>query len=354
MAAKINNFTQSILAWYHTNGRRDLPWKLQPTPYRVWVSEIMLQQTQVSTVIDYYQIFMERFSCIESLSEASLDEVLSLWSGLGYYARARNLHTSAKIIVHEQNGRFPQNLVELIKLPGIGRSTAGAILSLSMNIRAIILDGNVKRVLSRFHAVKGAPSEARILKQLWDLAEQETPLNDYDKYNQAIMDLGATICTRSKPLCHLCPVIDHCQAYALSQTNVYPQPKKKKVRYKKSVYVLILKNKDNHILLEKRPMVGIWGGLWSFPECEMTANIKDWCQQVLDLQIIQQKSLPIIIHQFTHFELLIQPVMLMVKSASTLRVMEGEPKVWYNLSAPLPGGIPAPVTKLLNTLKGEL
>ncbi len=246
-------FTENLLTWFQVYGRHDLPWQQNSTPYRVWVSEIMLQQTQVSTVIDYYQRFIKQFSSIELLSNASQDQVLSLWSGLGYYARARNLHQSAQIICSQYQGHFPQTIAELTQLPGIGRSTAGAILSFSMNVRAPILDGNVKRVLTRFQAIEGETSDKQIAEQLWNLAEQYTPQNNYAQYNQAIMDLGATVCTRHKPACERCPVMTDCQAYAQARTHEFPYSKKaSKTRPKKSTQMLIIKNSNGNVLLEKR------------------------------------------------------------------------------------------------------
>ena len=265
-----NTFTKNLLQWFAQHGRHDLPWQSNPTPYRVWVSEIMLQQTQVSTVIDYYQRFMNTFSSIKSLSEAPSDEVLKLWSGLGYYARARNLHRCAQIICNEYGGEFPNTIAELVKLPGIGRSTAGAILSFSMQTRAPILDGNVKRVLTRYCAIEGLPGDQAVAAGLWDIAEQFTPADHYAQYNQAIMDLGATICTRHRPSCLLCPVNTDCQAYGQSRTHEFPQTAKtKKSRPKKSTQMLMIQNPDGRFWLEKRPPTGIWGGLWSFPQCEM-------------------------------------------------------------------------------------
>lgn len=346
-------FSENLLSWFKEQGRHDLPWQQNPTPYRVWVSEIMLQQTQVSTVIEYYQRFMKEFSSIKLVSDATQDHVLSYWSGLGYYARGRNLHRSAQIIVNDLFEIFPTTVEGLCALPGIGRSTAGAILSLGMNIRAPILDGNVKRVLARFYAIEGATNENSTLKQLWALAEQHTPEKNFSEYTQAIMDLGATICTRSKPLCHQCPVAEHCQAFLMGKTHVLPQTKKKpNSRPKKIIRLLILKTPDDHLLLEKRANIGIWGGLWSFPECEMGVNFQQLCSQKFGLLSGNEQELEAIFHQFTHFELEIRPLLLCVNIRNENRIMEDSGRFWYHLSTPLAVGVPAPVTQLLNKLKG--
>lgn len=349
-----NTFTENLLAWFHEHGRHDLPWQQNPTPYRVWISEIMLQQTQVSTVINYYQQFTKYFSSIKLLSEANQDEVLKLWSGLGYYARARHLHRCAQIVSEQYQGHFPQNVEELVALPGIGRSTAGAILSFSMSIRAPILDGNVKRVLTRYHAIEGIAADKIVNQQLWDLALQHTPEKNYAQYNQAIMDLGATVCTRSNPACSRCPVMQHCQAYAQARTHEFPYPKKTtKIRPKKSSRMLIIKNTDGKVLLEKRPPVGIWGGLWSFPECSVDENLQTWCAKYINADIITTQNWPSFNHAFTHFELTIYPVLLTVQF-NPASIMEAEHKFWYNVADALPGGIAAPMAKLLNQLKGVL
>lgn len=344
---KIRSFTKHLLDWFPIHGRHDLPWQKNPTPYRVWVSEIMLQQTQVNTVIPYYQKFMERFSSITLLSGAEQDEVLHYWSGLGYYARARHLHRCAQIIVKEYAGQFPEDIDTLCALPGIGRSTAGAILSFSLNVRAPILDGNVKRVLTRYHAIGGAPD-------LWELAEQHTPTENFAQYTQAIMDLGATICTRRQPACFQCPVNSECQAYLQSRTEEFPAPKKSKgARPQKAIHLLILKTKDNHIFLEKRPPAGIWGGLWSFPECAVGENLPEWCTH-RNFDLLTTQQWPIFHHSFTHFELIAHPLLLTVKPRSSSKVMEDASKIWYKLTEALPGGVAAPVSKLLKQLRGEM
>jgi A/G-specific adenine glycosylase len=345
-------FSQALLKWYQEHGRHDLPWQKNPTSYRVWISEVMLQQTQVTTVIAYYQKFMKRFPSLTSLSTAKEDDVLMHWSGLGYYARARNLHKTAKIIKEKYRGAFPKTVDELSQLPGIGRSTAGAILSFSKNISATILDGNVKRVLIRFHAVEGWPSDLKIQNQLWKIAEQYTPQKNIKEYNQAMMDLGATLCTRSKPNCISCPLKTNCKAYELNLVAQLPSKKPKQNRPQKQVYFLILKNQQGEILLEKRPSIGIWGGLWSFPECDLNENINEFCRKNFQCVIKDQKKLPTITHQFSHFSLEIQPLLLTIDFWPPQVLMETMPRVWYKTSrAEKPGGLSSPVSQLLYQLK---
>ena len=214
-----------MIAWFAQHGRKDLPWQQDPTPYRVWVSEIMLQQTQVRTVIPYYQRFMQAFPDLRALAAAPLDQVLHHWSGLGYYARARNLHRAAQRIRDDHAGRFPEDIEVVMRLPGIGRSTAGAVLSLACGQRHAILDGNVKRVLARFHAVEGWPGKTAVLEQLWALAEAATPQRDVAAYNQAMMDLGATLCRRGTPECPSCPLQSDCRACKLGRQSEFPAPR---------------------------------------------------------------------------------------------------------------------------------
>lgn len=260
------SFSDRVVAWFNKHGRKHLPWQQNPTPYHVWVSEIMLQQTQVATVTGYYERFIKRFPDVESLAAASQDEVLAHWAGLGYYARGRNLHKSAQIVALEHQGSFPASLEDLMALPGVGRSTAGAIRSLGHLQPGTILDGNVKRVLARVHAIDKWPDERETLKKMWILAESLTPNENVQAYNQAMMDIGALICTRSRPSCDKCPLTAVCQAYEKKLTGVLPVSKPKKIIPEKSGQMLILRRKDGAILLQKRPSPGIWGGLWSFPE----------------------------------------------------------------------------------------
>jgi len=338
--------TNRILHWFDQHGRHDLPWQKNTTPYRVWVSEVMLQQTQVSTVIPYYQRFMKNFPNVKSLALANLNEVLAHWSGLGYYSRARNLHRAAQMIHENHHGHFPKTVEGLSALPGIGRSTAGAILSLAMKIPGTILDGNVKRVLARFHAIEGWPGKSSVLKKLWEVAEQYTPTKRCDDYAQAMMDLGATLCTRTQPKCLLCPLEKSCQAHALQREEDFPGKKPKSDYPTKSTRFMLLSNTDKQILLEKRPPIGIWGGLWSFPECPVDTSIESWCNQHLQCKIKKQEEWPILYHKFSHFQLEIQPIYLTIETKKHL-VMESTDRVWYNKNDSVPGGMAAPVTKLL-------
>ena len=259
-------FAERLLTWFHGHGRRDLPWQRNINAYRVWVSEIMLQQTQVKTVIPYYERFMARFPTVHDLAGAELDDVLHHWTGLGYYARGRNLHGAARVIVDDHGGELPPSVEELAALPGIGRSTAGAIAAIAGGVRAPILDGNVKRVLARFHAVSGYPGEAAVAKTLWGLADEHTPDRRVADYTQAIMDLGATLCTRSRPGCSNCPVAERCQALAADQIDRYPGRKPKKEKPVRAARMFIVHDGEGACLLERRPDEGIWGGLWTPPE----------------------------------------------------------------------------------------
>ncbi len=343
-------FSQKVLGWYEQFGRHDLPWQLNRSPYRVWISEIMLQQTQVSTVIPYYERFMNRFPSVQSLAESPVDEVLNHWSGLGYYARARNLHKTAKLVHSDFNDEFPKTVLELSQLPGIGRSTAGAILSLALDIPASILDGNVKRVLARFAAIKGWPGNPKVQEVLWGVSERYTPVQSIQPYNQAMMDIGATICTRTKPQCHACPLSYGCEAYLRNEQSLYPHSKpKSKSKPQKSIYFLIFENKENGILFERRPPTGIWGGLWSFPECPGDQNVNKWCEEKFACKITQSEEWSPFKHSFSHFDLIVQPIRLSVKFKSN-HLAEDESKIWLKIGDKLPGGLAAPVQKILTQL----
>lgn len=348
----MTSFTKNLLNWYHQYGRTSLPWQQQPTPYRVWISEIMLQQTQVQTVIPYFERFMQRFPNLETLAQAPLDDVLTHWSGLGYYARARNLHKAAQEICDQYAGQFPGDLENLQQLPGIGRSTAGAILSLAFQQRQPILDGNVKRVLTRFHAIEGWPGESAIQKELWAIADQHTPEKEVAAYTQAIMDLGATLCTRRNPRCNECPVRVNCAARKSGRQNDFPYTKAKKTLPIKKKTFLILRNADNEILLEKRPPIGIWGGLWSLPECDQDADPLQYCDQRFALKIKNQQTLNTVRHTFSHFHLDITPLLADI-SVSTFKIMEPEETLWYNNTQQKYIGLAAPVTKLLKNLEEQ-
>lgn len=341
-------FANSLLDWYDLHGRKDLPWQQDINPYKVWISEIMLQQTQVKTVIPYFLQFIKRFPTVEALAKAKLDEVLQLWAGLGYYARARNLHKAAKEIVQNYTGNFPNTLDDLTSLPGIGRSTASAILSISQGQATPILDGNVKRVLTRLYGIHGWPGDAKITKQLWDIAEQLMPSTRTGAYTQAIMDLGATICIKSRPLCSVCPFTNDCVAQKNKQQHLIPSPKPAKILPVRSVYMLILYHNER-VFLEKRPPVGIWGGLWSLPECPMDADIKEWCKQKFGFRSLTMEYQQTFRHTFSHYHLDINPVLITIKKQAN-RVMDSASQVWYNINGSKPYGLSSPVKKLLQQL----
>lgn len=345
----MNDFSKRILKWFDVSGRHDLPWQIDPSPYRVWVSEIMLQQTQVKTVVPYYQVFMKQFPNVKRLARAELDDVLHLWSGLGYYARARNLHKAAIKIITEYKGQFPCDIESVIQLPGIGRSTAGAILSLSMKQRYPILDGNVKRVLTRHRGIEGWPGEKKIEDQLWQLAEELIPARQVADYTQAVMDLGATVCTRSRPACSECPVMQDCFAYQHNKQSVLPSRRiKKSLPVKKAIFTII-KNQKGEVLLEKRPPVGIWGGLWSLPECPIDENITTWIENQFGVRVSELEEKNNLRHTFSHFHLDILPVQVTLNSISSV-IKDNDEIYWYKPENNLRMGIATPVAKLLQDL----
>lgn len=345
-------FSANILAWFDEHGRKNLPWQLQRNPYRVWVSEIMLQQTQVATVIPHFERFMHSFPTVQDLAVARMDDVLHLWSGLGYYARGRNLHKSAQIIVKDHSGALPRTLDELQSLPGIGRSTAGAILSLAYNQRAPILDGNVKRVLSRCFAISGWPGETKVANTLWALADDLTPHTRNADYTQAMMDLGATLCKRTRPKCEGCPVNQSCQALAEEKIERYPGKKTAKTKPVKSTQMLILKNNKQKVLLEKRPSSGIWGGLWSFLELPIDESIEDYSQTHFTSGKVKQR-LSAFRHTFSHYHLDIHPVTIQLSTQECLNTNGplGQERRWFTLSECEQLGLAAPIKKLLTTLR---
>lgn len=349
-------FSESVLQWFERHGRHDLPWQQRPTPYRVWVSEIMLQQTRVATVIPYFNTFMRRFPSVRKLADARVDEVLHLWSGLGYYARARNLHHAAQVICDSHKGCFPNEHEQLCALPGIGRSTAAAILALSRNRRHAILDGNVKRVLARLHALEGWPGTPAVERELWQLAECYTPHSRVAEYTQAMMDLGATLCTRSKPRCTACPLQDACMAHEQQRVAEFPFPKPRRKLPMRTTHMLMLRNDRGEVLLEQRPPAGIWGGLWSLPECSecsRESELMRWCETHLHCSVDRMEQWQVVRHTFSHFHLDITPVLLRV-SAQKLAIMEQGRHVWYNIAQPDERGMAAPVTRLLQRLAEDM
>lgn len=349
------SFSRRLLSWFDRHGRQDLPWQREPSPYRVWISEIMLQQTRVQTVREFFPRFMDRFPDARALADAPLDEVLHLWSGLGYYARARNLHRAAQIIRDDLAGVMPDDLETLQSLPGIGRSTAGAVLSLGRGQRHAILDGNVKRVLCRHRAIEGWPGQARVTRRLWTLAESLTPHERVADYTQAIMDLGATLCTRSQPDCAQCPVAQDCRARIDHRQHELPAPKPRATLPTRKTVFVIVQNREGHVLLERRPPAGVWGGLWSFPECAPGTVLEDWLEDQLGLVASTVDALPTVHHGFTHFRLEIEPIVASVTGdvGTPWSIMEGPDRLWYNNASPATLGLAAPVSKLLDRLHGS-
>lgn len=336
-------FQKAVLTWFAKHGRKNLPWQKNISAYRVWISEIMLQQTQVKTVIPYFERFMSRFPTIENLAKAPQDEVLHYWTGLGYYARARNLHAAAQKIMSEFNGVFPDNILDMMTLPGIGRSTAGAISSIAFNYAQPILDGNVKRVLTRFAAIEGYPAETKVAAQLWQLASDYTPEKNVAAYTQAMMDLGATICTRTKPKCAECPLQKNCIAHQQGHETAYPQRKPRKQLPVKTTIMLLVQNAVGKILLAKQPPTGIWGGLWILPQCSTQKDIKTWCA-TQGFTISQQTLLSAFRHTFSHYHLDIQPIKISV-TENVHYVREDNRHLWYNGKQQV--GLAAPIKSLL-------
>ena len=342
-----NRFATRLLSWFDRHGRKDLPWQHDITPYRVWVSEIMLQQTQVSTVIPYFERFMASFPDVHALAGADIDRVLHHWTGLGYYARARNLHRAAQMVAEDFDGEFPISVEELQSLPGIGRSTAGAIRAIAHRQWAPILDGNVKRVLARYHTIDGWPGQSAVASQLWKYAEQYTPTERTADYTQAIMDLGATLCTRSKPACERCPLSENCAGLAQGNPTAYPGKKPRRKQPVRQCLFLVIRDASGAILLEQRPANGLWGGLWVFPQCEREEDIPALCAR-LGCEADSWDLLPEQRHTFSHFHLDYQPALIQGKRQS--KAMDSPGLVWYNPSTPLELGTAQPVRKLLEQL----
>ena len=356
-------FQQRLLTWFDQFGRHDLPWQSPRTPYRVWVSEIMLQQTQVTTVIDYFERFMARFPTLQALADAPQDDVLHLWTGLGYYARARNLHKTAQLVAAQYNAQLPVDRLEdsledsfedsleesledsleaLMALPGIGRSTAGAIIAQSTGQRAVILDGNVKRSLTRLHAIRGWPGKPAVERQLWLLAEHYTPDKRVADYTQAMMDFGATLCKRRQPVCSQCPFSDVCLALAEDNVQGYPHSKPRKALPTQQTLMLILQNRKGHVWLEQRPPSGLWGGLWSLPQFDTQQALNDWLEN--NAKATQRQSAyPTFTHTFSHFRLEITPQPVTCEALNGVR----ENGLWYDVANPPALGLAAPVKKLL-------
>lgn len=345
-----DTYAHRLLAWFDRHGRHDLPWQHPRTPYRVWLSEIMLQQTQVATVIPYFERFLQHFPTLPDLAAADEDAVMAQWAGLGYYARARNLHAAAKRCVELHGGELPRDFDALHALPGIGRSTAGAILSQAWNDRFPILDGNVKRVLARFHGIEGFPGLPAVEKQLWQLAQahvETVPAGRLADYTQAQMDFGATLCTRGKPACVLCPVNTDCVALREGRTDALPTPKPSKAIPERSAVFLLLRNARGELLLHKRPPVGIWASLWSLPQADDLAQARDWFERHLHGDFDAAEALPDLIHVFTHYRLHMQP--LAIAPVAPGHALGDNADLRWIAPAELPAlGLPAPIRKLLS------
>ncbi|TRX57061.1 A/G-specific adenine glycosylase [Thalassomonas sp. M1454] len=340
-------FSDAVLTWFNKQGRKHFPWQQDKTPYRVWISEIMLQQTQVTTVIPFYLRFMESFPTVIDLANADEDLVLHHWTGLGYYARAHNLQKAAKIIRDQYNGEFPTNIDEVIALPGIGRSTAGAILSLSLNQHHPILDGNVKRVLARCFMTPGYPGQASFDKALWQHSEQLTPMFGVANFNQAMMDLGATVCTRTKPKCVDCPLADLCAAHKNQVQTDFPGKKPKKVKPIKQTIMVMFTNKDS-VFMYKRPASGIWGGLWSFYEISSIDELNQLAEK-LGFVINNKQKLAGFRHTFSHFHLDITPLQVEISQSNTI-INDNEQQLWYHLEHGANIGLAASSKTLLTLL----
>ena len=342
------SFASRVLDWYQRYGRHDLPWQRQDA-YRVWLSEIMLQQTQVGTVIPYYQNFLKHFPNLKRLANASIDEVLQHWQGLGYYARARNLHRAAGIIRDQHGGRFPQTIEAVEALPGIGRSTAGAILSFAFGQHWPILDGNVKRVLARCFRVPGWYGQSDTMKQLWYLSESITPAENSAEFNQAMMDIGSMVCLKSKPKCEACPLKKMCSSYRHHSQTDYPNKKPKRTRPNRRTLMLLHRHEDQ-VLLWRRPPNGIWGGLWSLPEVDNEAAIELWQQSFLSrVQASKTIQQNIIHHQFTHYSLDISLAIIELESLPE-NISDTDNYVWIGIDSLAMHGLPTPVRKLLSSL----
>ena len=346
----MESLAQRLLQWYDRNGRHDLPWQHPRTPYRTWVAEIMLQQTTVATVVPYFRRFLDTFPDLDTLAAADPDRVLSLWSGLGYYARGRNLHAAAQRIRDDHGGEFPRTREALEALPGIGRSTAAAILAQAFGLRHPILDGNVKRVLSRLRTVPGWPGSSRTSRALWTLAEELTPHQRVADYTQAIMDLGATCCTRNRPDCSACPWRADCAAHRQGRVTEFPAPRPRpsSPRRRRAITLLLLRDDAGQLLLEQRPPSGIWGGLRGFPEIAGDDDLETLSRR-LGGTITIEGELPPLTHALSHFDMVITPVLGHLHGTGR-RCMDGAGQFWYKAGAELSFGVAAPVRDLLDRL----
>ena len=345
----LHNFAVRVCAWQRQHGRHHLPWQDSRDPYRVWLSEIMLQQTQVSTVIPYYEKFLQRFPDIETLARADQEEVMPYWAGLGYYARARNLHRCAQVLVAEHGGCFPARSEDIARLPGIGRSTAAAIAAFSYGERSPIMDGNVKRVFTRFFGIHGYPGLRAVEQQLWSLAEaalEQAPADlDMPSYTQGLMDLGAQVCSRSKPQCQACPLASDCEARRLGLQQTLPEPRPRRSIPDRHCAMLLL-HSDGHVLLEKQPQPGLWGGLWSLPRYDSSQELAEACL-AQGIAVPDEGRMASFVHTFTHFRLHIEPWLL---EATPHMAEPSAGQSWIPFERLADTAVPAPVRSLLAAL----
>ncbi len=338
-----------VTAWHERHGRHDLPWQNTRDPYRIWLSEVMLQQTQVAAVIGYYQRFLAAFPDIASLADASIDAVYAVWSGLGYYRRARHLHAAATIIVREHGGAFPRELAQIAQLPGIGRSTAAAIAAFAFGAHAAILDGNVRRVLARHRGIDGFPGDSAVERKLWSAAEALLPDERIEAYTQAMMDLGATVCVRSRPRCDACPAAQDCVANNTQRVHELPTPRPPRTLPQRTIQVAVLEH-HGAILFERRGATGVWSGLWSLPEFAPDEDILAASGVRYGVEAMRAEPLPAIEHGFTHYHLTMLPRRVALAGLSTL---QAPTRVWWTIDEALAAGLPAPVKRLLRTLQVE-
>jgi A/G-specific adenine glycosylase len=347
----VPDFARKLVAWQRLHGRHGLPWQASREPYHVWLAEVMLQQTQVEAAVPYYERFLERFPDVWTLADAPQDEVLRLWSGLGYYARARNLHAAARLVAREGGQGFPRTAAGLQSLPGVGRSTAAAIAAFAFGERAAILDGNVKRVLARCFGVEGFPGERVVEARLWSLAESLLPRHSIAVYTQALMDLGATVCTRARPACARCPVAGQCVARREGRVSRLPAPRPRRRLPRKRATWLVLRHRGS-VLLERRAASGVWGGLWTFPELPQgrsgTDAARTFCRSVLGSEIGEVRRLSVIEHGFTHFRLQARPLDCRVLARASRAESPG--RIWIDLGDAARAAVPAPVRRLLQEL----
>ncbi|MEO5861566.1 MAG: A/G-specific adenine glycosylase [Burkholderiales bacterium] len=341
------DFAARVSNWQKRHGRHHLPWQNTRDPYRVWLSEIMLQQTQVATVIPYYSRFLDKFPSLRDLARASEDEVLAVWSGLGYYSRGRNLLRAAQNVVEKFSGEFPRAFDHILALPGIGPSTAAAISAFAFGERRAILDGNVKRIFARHFGIAGLPGEGKVEAKLWNAAEAALPKNDIEPYTQGLMDLGATVCLRARPLCRACPVKDSCVANREGRIHELPSPRPKKSVPEKSTTMLIIAH-EGEVLLEKRPSIGVWAGMWCFPELQNGASPGDACRERYGLEITPLKPWSVLEHGFSHYKLSITPQPIEVRKKLSRAAEPGV--VWRSVDYALKCAIPKPVRVLLTKL----